>query len=174
MPIEQRVVAGGRPQVSAPRPTAAAKKTEAAPADSPSPKRSKKGLMITLIALVVAGAVGAAAWFFVLAPSGEDDAEPEGPIAGEVYTIESMNINLAEGRYLRVGFGLQFIEGADVDHFDPAKARNAAIEVYSGQSFSDIMDPVTREALRVQYAGHLDELYEGEVMDVYLTDYVAQ
>lgn len=86
--------------------------------------------MITLIALVVAGAVGAAAWFFVLAPSGEDDAEPEGPIAGEVYTIESMNINLAEGRYLRVGFGLQFIEGADVDHFDPAKARNAAIEVY--------------------------------------------
>lgn len=79
MPIEQRVVAGGRPQVSAPRPTAAAKKTEAAPADSPSPK---KGLMITLIALVVAGAVGAAAWFFVLAPSGEDDAEPEGPIAG--------------------------------------------------------------------------------------------
>ncbi|WP_029068269.1 flagellar basal body-associated FliL family protein [Jonesia quinghaiensis] len=171
MPIEQRVVSGGRPQAT-PQRTSAPKADQTAAAPE-SPKKSKKGLMI-IVAVVVLAVIGAAAYFFVLKPGGDTSEEELPPEVGEVFTIESMNINLAEGRYLRAGFGLQMTKDADTYHFDPAQARNKAIEVYSGQTFADVMDPVTREALRQQLAAALDEVYHGDVMDVYLTDYVAQ
>ena len=71
------------------RPTKAA-------ADEPEPKGGKKKKLIVIgLVLVIAAA---AAWWFLLRPSGPAEPEP-----GEVMTMEPIQINLADGHYLRVG-----------------------------------------------------------------------
>lgn len=168
MPIEQRVMnaprkpIGGRPGADRPEPAAPAGADEA-------PRGGKRKKLLLIIGVLVA--LAAAAYFFVLAPKGDDGVEPA-PEAGAVLAVEPMSINLAEGRYLRLGFGLQLTtEALEVD---TAMARDAAISLFSGRTVDEISDPASRAALKFELAAQLAELYDGEVMGVYLTDYVTQ
>lgn len=168
MPIEQRVM--NAPQ----RPGAAASgggikpKAEAA-APEETPKKSKKKLFVIVgVAVVV---LAAAAYYFLVMSKGGEAAEPA-PEPGEVFTVEAMSINLADGHYLRLGFGLQLT--LEAEELDSAKARDAAIALYSGKSVAEVTDPATRDTLKDQLATSLETLYEGEVMGVYLTDFVTQ
>lgn len=166
MPIEQRVMNAPRTPIGG-RPSAAPAET---PAADEAPKSGKKKKLIIVVALLIV-VLAAAAYFLVLAPKGEASVEPP-PVPGEVLTVEAMSINLAEGHYLRLGLGLQMT--AEALEADSAKARDAAIALFSGRTVEEISDPVTREALKTELAHVLAELYEGEVMGVYLTDYVTQ
>ena len=169
MPIEQRVVSGpkiggkigggsGAPQTEA----------EAAP----EAKKSKKKLVLVVVPVVLV--VLAAAWFFLLRPSGpaEPAAEPT-PEPGEVLTVEPVSLNLEGGHYLRLGLALQLTTDV-AEAPDPSKAVDHAIALFSGRSVEEVSDPKTREKLRDQLAHELSEAYEGEVMGVYLTNYVTQ
>ena len=168
MPIEQRVMnaprtpIGARPGAAAPEPAAAGA------ADAPAGK-SKRRLIIVVAVVVVA--LAAAAYFFVFAPQGAEKAAPP-PEPGVVLAVEPMSINLAEGHYLRLGLGLQLTTKA-LD-LDAAMARDAAISLFSGRTVEEISDPATRATLKFELAAELAELYDGEVMGVYLTDYVTQ
>lgn len=169
MPIEQRVMnaprkpIGGRPDAERPDPAAPAGADEGA-------GRGKRKKLVLIIGVLVV-ALAAAAYFFVLAPKGDDGVEPA-PEPGAVLAVEPMSINLAEGRYLRLGFGLQLTtEALEVD---TAMARDAAISLFSGRTVGEISDPASRAALKFELAAQLAELYDGEVMGVYLTDYVTQ
>lgn len=168
MPIEQRVMNAPQRPGAAQAGGGIKPKADAA-APEAEPKKSKKKLFV-VVGIVVVALAAAAYYFLVMGKEGEA-AEPA-PEPGEVFTVEAMSINLADGHYLRLGFGLQLT--LEAHELDAAKARDAAIALYSGKSVAEITDPPTRDTLKTEFAEILEGLYEGEVMDVYLTDYVTQ
>jgi len=168
--VEQRVV-GAKPKIGAnkiqPRDRGEAPAPEAE--ETTVKKRGKLPLIVGL--LVVAVLAGAASVFF-LKPSGEGDAEPEAPVPGEIVTLESMNINLDAGHYLRIGLGLQLVEGAE--EINVVQAQDATIALFTGRPVDEVKSPEGRIKLKTELAAALEEIYEGMVMDVYLTDFVTQ
>ena len=81
-------------------------------------------------------------------------------------------VNLEGGHYLRIGIALQLID--KVTEADGSKALDATIEIFSGRSITDLNDPKERQHLQEELAKQLDDLYDGEVMDVYFTEFVTQ
>ena len=139
--------------------------TTTAPPDAPAPEKSRRKLLLGAAALIVAAIV--AGWFFVLAP-----AEGSKPKPGEVLAMEPIQVNLSGGHYLRLGLGLQLVEGAH--EVDGSKAADAAITVFSGLPVAEVNEPKVREHLREELNHVLEERYHGEVMEVYYTEYVTQ
>ncbi|CAA9401223.1 flagellar basal body-associated protein FliL [uncultured Nocardioides sp.] len=138
-------------------------------ADAPEAEGGKKGgrkkLVLVLVALLV---VGGAAWFF-LKPAGP----PPEPVAGEVLTLDPIQLNLEGGHYLRLGMALQFT--ADVhEGADGSKALDAAIDLFSGREMTEINTGKQRQELKKDLLHHLEEVYHHEVMDVYFTEFVTQ
>lgn len=173
--IEQRVV-NERPKI-APRGGggAARPEPESSAAATAAPKKSKKKLFLIVGVVIVLAA--AAAYYFLVMSKADAAAEHPAPEPGAVHKVEAMSINLADGRYLRIAVGLQLTAG-DAGHgggeFDDSKARNAIIDQFTGLTIAEVSPIEAREALRVQLATTLDESYHGEVMDVFLTDFVFQ
>lgn len=171
MPVEQRVVGGGA-KIGAGKIGAGKISPAPEPEPEPAPKSKKKLLVVVVLVVLLAAA---AAWWFLLRPSGataEPAAEPE-PEKGEVLVVEPVSLNLADGHYLRLGFSLQLTADAH-EAPDPAAALDHAIALFSGRTVAEVSDPTTRAELRDELAEQLVEVYEGEVMGVYLTNYVTQ
>lgn len=140
----------------------------AAPPAAPAPAGKKK--MLVVLALVVAMA-GAAYWF-VLKPAPAEGAKAK-PEAGDVVALEPIQINLADGRYLRIGVALQLTK--DVKHkADGSAALDATIDLFSGMPLEHISQPAHRKELKKELEKELKHLYHGEVMGVYFTDFVTQ
>ncbi len=179
---EPRIVAPGKPKIGArPQPTP---EPEPAGDDGGKGGGGKKRLISILLGVGIVLAAVAAYWFLMGpgASSGEEttDAAAEPAVeetheSGGVQVIESISINLEGGHYLRLGLGLD-VEASAAAHGDlgEAKALDAAIALFSGQSMDDLEDAAYREELKDQLAETLAELYEGEVIGVYYTDFVTQ
>ena len=169
MTTDQRTVAPGRgrPRAVATGATGGTGETPAAPA------RNKKPLLMLIVALLVVAA--AAAYFLVLKPSGDAPAEEvtEEVELGEVLPVEPVSLNLADGRYLRLGIALQLTAEVE-EEVDTARALDAAISLFSGRAITEVTDPAVRDGLVAELAKQLDKTYHGEVVDVYLTEYVTQ
>jgi flagellar FliL protein len=127
----------------------------------------KKKLVLVVVALV---AVGAAAYFFVLKPKPE--GKKEKPVAGEVVVLEPRQVNLESGHYLKLGLALQGT--AEAKELEGSKALDAAISLFSGRSVEEVSRPAELKHLKDELTKELEHLYEGEVMDVYFTDFVTQ
>jgi flagellar FliL protein len=176
MPIEQRVISNARP-----RPQAAGKigagKIGAKEPEAEAPEKRARKLPKPLLALAgvaVLGGAGYAAFALGLVGGGSDaPAAPEKPVPGKVLEVEPISLNLADGHYLRLGLGLQLTEDV-TEAPDPSHALDLAIATFSGHTVGEVTDPATREALKDALVTQLGEAYEGEVMDVYLTNYVTQ
>lgn len=149
--------------------------------DGPEPKRGKKKLLSVIIGVVVLAGAGAGYWFLAgpgaasaAEPTPGASAEPEYEL-GEVLVIDSISINLQGGHYLRLGLGLQLVEGAGAHGpIDPAKALDAAIALYSGRTQEELADGDVRESLKAELTEVLLESYHEEVVGVYYTDFVTQ
>ena len=168
---EQRVVAS-KPKIGArPAPSAVPDPVD----EGKATKGGKKKLLI--IALVVLLAGGAAYWF-LLKPAPPADgaaavAEEPAPEPGAVVVIEPISLNLADGHYLRIGIGLQLT--ADVaEEPDTARALDLVVALFSQRAVAEVTTTEGRDALKAELLAQLEEAYEGEVMDVYFTDYVTQ
>lgn len=136
------------------------------------PKKGRKRLIIGVLLILVIGV--AAGWFFFLKPSGPTQPEP-----GEVLALESIQVNLAEGHYLRIGIALQLTAtagggGHGGGSVDGSKALDATIAVFSGLPVSEVTRPGQRDVLRAQLMEKLDHAYHGDVMEVYFTEFVTQ
>lgn len=131
--------------------------------------RRRRGLLLGL-ALLLAAALGATVYLLVLAPQ-DPGAEPE-PEPGITVAVEPRNINLADGHYLRLGFAVQLVAGAD--EIPVAPATDVAIALYSGRPVEEVTDPQRRAELQAELTQRLVEVYGEEVLAVYLTDYVTQ
>lgn len=130
----------------------------------PPKKGGKKKLLVMLVAVL---AIGGAAYWFLLKPG-----PAAAPTPGEVVTLEPIQLNLAAGHYLKIGIALQLTKGAK--EVDGSQALDATIGLFSGRDMSTLTKPSQREKLKSQLGAMLEKRYDGEVMDVYFTDFVTQ
>lgn len=135
----------------------------------PETATASSGRRKLLVLLVVVAVMAAAAWFLVLAPRRSDHA----PQPGAVLPLDAQQINLAAGHYLRLGVALQLSKDAG-EEVDGSKALDAAIGVFSGLSVEQLARTGARDALKRKLLGELEHRYDGEVMDLYFTEFVTQ
>jgi flagellar protein FliL len=135
-----------------------------AEAEAPPAKKGKKKLVVIALVLVVGAAAG---WWFFLKPSG-----PTEPVPGEVMTLEPIQVNLADGHYLRLGLALQL--SADAHEADGSKALDAAIDLFSGADQAGLVKAGQRQELKHKLEEKLHEDYHGDVLEVYFTEFVTQ
>jgi len=128
-------------------------------------KKSKKKLVIMLVALL---AIGGGAYWFLLKPA----PGPKEPEKGEVVTMEPIQVNLAEGHYLKIGIALQLT--ATAHEADGSAALDATIELFSGKEMSELSRHESREKLKKELEKELEHAYHGDVMGGYFTDFVTQ
>jgi flagellar FliL protein len=126
----------------------------------------KKKVLLLLLVLALAGA---ATWWFMLRPASAEEA----PHPGAVVKLEAIQVNLADGHYLRIGIALQATDAVE-EELDGSKALDATIELFTGQSQEQLARKPYRDGLKEKLAHRLEEAYEGEVMQVYFTDFVTQ
>lgn len=136
----------------------------ASPSAAP-PKSAKRKLLIVAVVGVLLAAMGLGG--LVTTNSGPKEPEP-----GEVLALEPVQLNLAGGGYLRVGIALQLTAVAEEP--EGSKALDAIIAKFSGLPPTEVNDPVRRSELKKELEEELVELYEGDVMGMYLVDFVTQ
>src|SRR3954447_4378631 len=142
-------------------------KNNDATAEAPA-KGGKGKLLLILAVLLVAGA--GAAYFFLFSGSGE----PAPPEPGEVVSLEPVAVNLAGGGYLKIGVALQLTADAGGGEAGPdgSKATDLIISTFSQAKPADVVG--AREALKEALKKKIVEAYEGDVMEIYYTEYVTQ
>ena len=154
------------------------------------PAGTKKKKMVVLAALIAMGVIGALKGFVL----DGDKAGAEGAAGmsttstthpGSVVTLSPMTVNVAEGRFLKLGLGLQLVgdheaaasQGA-ADSDDPtkgyARALDLAIEVFGGRSYEELVSVEGRAAAKAELVERLEAAYHGEVEGVYFTEFVLQ
>jgi flagellar FliL protein len=129
----------------------------------------KKVLVGALAALILAGG----GWFQFLKPT-DASAEPEAPTPGVVLTLEPINLNLADGHYLKLGMALQMVEGGGHGEPDGSHALDLAISQLSGKAIGELASPEGREKAKGKLLHAVEEAYHHEVMDIYFTEFVMQ
>jgi flagellar FliL protein len=127
---------------------------------------AKKKLLVLLPVLALAGT---ATWWFMLRPASAEEA----PHPGAVVKLEAIQVNLADGHYLRIGIALQATDEVK-EELDGSKALDATIELFTGQRQEQLARKPYRDGLKEKLEHRLEEAYEGEVMQVYFTDFVTQ
>lgn len=126
--------------------------------------RKKRILLVGLALLVV---VAGAYWFLLRSES------PNGPEKGEVAALEPIQINLSNGHYLRLVLALQL--SADVEEeVDGSEALALAVDMLSGRSVEEFDKAAGRRQMFGELTEDVVEHYEGEVLDLYVTEAVTQ
>lgn len=175
MPTEQRIISQkiGAPRPSSPSSTIGSRTPAEPPAAEKKPKKSKKLLVVVLVVVLLLGG-GAGYWFFLRPTGGTPKAHATPtPVAGEVLTVDAISINLADGHYLRLGMGLQLTKETKTAP-NPSRALDLAIAEFSGHTVAEVSDPATRDKMKAELLTSLEKAYKGEVMDLYLTNFVTQ
>ena len=135
-------------------------------------KKGGKGKLIIMLLptlLLVAGA----GWFFLLrGPASTAIVIPK-PTAGAVTTLDPITINLAGGHFLKLGLSLQESKAVAED-VSGAKALDSAIALFSNKTMDELTTLEGRQKAKEKLVDHLREVYEGEVYDVYFTEFVMQ
>ena len=157
-----------------------AKATEATADDEDG--KGKRGKLVMGAVAVVALAAGA----YVMVPGGEDAGaagasaeEAEEPVEGEVVPLEAITLNLADGRFLKVGLALQLVEGvtppaeAEVAGY-AAPALDEAISLLGSLTYDELVAPGARDKAKSSLSQRVAARYEDDVMGVYFTEFVMQ
>lgn len=127
------------------------------------PRSRKKLLVIALVVLLLA----AGAWWF-LHPKGPSEPQP-----GQIMTLDSTQINLADGHYLKLGIALQLTTDAGSE-VDGSKALDDTIDLFSGRDLEFVSTAKHRRELKTALVKRLNKDYDGDVMGVYFTEFVTQ
>ena len=119
-----------------------------------------------------------------VSPDGTDAAaaaageiEAETPEKGPVIELEAVNINLAEGHYLRIAVALGLsaeVELKEPEEFDKAAASDVVLSTFSGMAMADLTAAPGRELAREHLLEALTPHYGDEVVHVYFTEFVMQ
>ncbi|GIH97577.1 flagellar basal body-associated FliL family protein [Planobispora siamensis] len=134
-------------------------------------KKSKKMIFIIAGAVLVLGAA-AAAYFLLFAGGGEEAAEPA-PEPGAVATLDAITVNLADGHFLKLKMALQATaEVAEAP--DGSKALDLAIDQFSNKGVDELSSNKARNLAKQELLEKVEKAYEGEIMDIYFTEFVMQ
>lgn len=144
------------------------------------PARSGRKKLVIGIAAVALLAGG----YVLTSGGGSADAAataevPDAPVAGQVVPLDTITLNLADGRFLKVGLALQLVEGVaapaagDVAGF-AAPALDEAISLLGTMSYDALVAPGGRDRAKAELSARIGERYEGDVIAVYFTELVMQ
>ena len=142
------------------------------------------GVAVVGVAGLVKGFVlGGGASAQMAAPGGDAVTTTTTTTHGPIVTLEPITLNLRDGRYLKVGLGLQLSGdhageiGAE-DSDDPtkgyARALDLTVEVLGGRPFAELVTPEGRAAAKEELTRRLKEAYEDEVEGLYFTSFLMQ
>ncbi len=151
-------------------------------------KKSKKGLIMVLLALVLGAGLGVGGYFawqmFNPAPSLTDESG-QSPFSGDAATgnmveLESFIVNILDekgSRYLKASIIL------DVDNEEVAQEitdrmpqiKDAVLLLVGNKAYNDLADMQGKLQLRVELISRLNEILKtGRVRKIYFTDFVVQ
>lgn len=94
-----------------------------------------------------------------------------------VVDLPPMHVNLHGGHYLRVAVSLGISDQSeitDVDHFVAAPALDAVVATLSGRDMAELQTNEGRDAAKDELTDRIVELYEDDVLTVFLTEFVMQ
>jgi flagellar protein FliL len=137
---------------------------EAAPAGEK--KKSKKKLIMIVVVVLLLGGGG----YFMF---GKKKGPAPAPKPGSVVVIPSITVNLTGGHFLKLGLALQATLKVK-EPPDGSKALDLAISELSYKSVAELSSNKARDAIKAKLREKVIEAYEGEVMDVYFTEFVMQ
>ena len=137
-------------------------------------KKKKGGKLLILLTLVVVVAVAAGAYVFLFSGGKSAAATPAPPQPGIVVKLDSINLNLAGGHYLKLGLALQTVKGTTADQIDGSQTLDEAITLFTGQQMSALSNAVSRDKIKSMLVTKVKKLYDAKVMDVYFTEFVMQ
>jgi len=125
-------------------------------------------------------AASAAAAAPIIGENGEElicePAPPELP-AGPVVQLDPLSLNLAGGRYLRVGVALQLAEDVvllEDEEYESAAAKDIIVATLSGRAMEELSSPEGRDAVKAELTEHIHGVYGEEVEGVYFSEFVMQ
>lgn len=162
-------------------------------AAAPSQGRGSSNLVPALV--VAVGLVGGGYMFSAggggdtaaaAAPTESADAEvAEVATNGPVQNLEPITLNLADGRFLKVGLALQLAEaeggeGAEAEELPSAKALDIAISLLGSYTMDELKSPDDKELVKKKLServakAYIDPATHGQmVTKVYFTEFVMQ
>jgi flagellar FliL protein len=104
------------------------------------------------------------------------DAAVEAGDPSEVVALDAVTLNLADGRFLKLGIALQLAPEAEVA--DPAsfgaRALDVAIELMGTYTYDELSERGALTKAKEKVSEAVSEAYEGEVLRVYFTEFVMQ
>ena len=175
-----------RPQKAAAAKQAAPKEATPPPAP-PSEPKGKRGAMVPAIIVAVALLLAA----FML-KGGGGGSTPPAPSTSEttvaaagaahgdpahVVALDAITLNLADGRFLKLGLALQLDEGVEIEG-EPAnfgaRALDETIDLMGSYTFKELSAPGAREKAKDKLSEAVAEAYDGAVLAVYFTEFVMQ
>lgn len=149
---------------------------------------TKGGKLKVVLAAVVLVALGAAGGVKVLGgsatPASADEpttttTEPPGPVT----TVDSITVNLADGRFLKLGLAFEVHHDreyppaeVEVDEYTKGFARevDASIMVLSTYTFEQLVAPDGKQLAKRALLEELREVSDGAVRDVLFHEFVMQ
>jgi len=166
----------------------ARRKSEAAsetPAEGAAPAPAHKGRNNLIPAVILAIGLAAAGYFFSSSKGGGTaSAAPATPAAttpttvaeGDIVKLDATTLNLADGRFLKVGIGLQLKKGIKAEDYTTksAKALDLALTLFGSRTYAQLADPKGRSDAKDQLSEQVVKAYGGEVTRVYITEFVMQ
>jgi len=161
-------------------------KGPAAPVEPPKKKKGRRLLLVALVLALLAGG-GFFAWQKLAGPS--TPAPDPKTVPGATVNLDSMTLNLADGRFLKVGMALQLSQAATASNaaaaasgsgsasatsFDGSKALDAAITVLGQRTYNQLLAPGGRAAAQKALTTEVSRRYDGGVLRVYFTEFLMQ
>ena len=132
------------------------------------------------------GAAAAPAGEAGTAAAGKEACEPpEPPLPGPVVKLEAMTISLADGSYLKVGIGLQLVEGGGepklwTETNRGLRAQNVAVKVLGARTAAQLAPGKPRDEAQAELKKQVAVAFASEdgtsteVIDVLFTEFVMQ
>jgi flagellar FliL protein len=161
--------------------------------DAPAaPKKSKKGFLMIVALLAVAGGGAGAYFFYFKAPAAEAKAaeheaepepEPDPDAPGGIVPMEPFVVNLADpgaSRFLRANLALvvadeEIAKEVEENAVEKARARSAILELLAQQHSDVLVTPEGKEELKVAIAESVSHaVHHLKVLDVLFSEFVVQ
>lgn len=151
------------------------------PAEQAGDKGKKKNLLPAII--VAVALLGGA---YMMKGGKSAPAAPAGAVTtttaaeGAVVPLDPITVNLADGRFLKVGLAVQLSKTAkaaaegETPQAQMAKALDEAISLLGHSTYNDLINPEGRDKVKEELSKRVRERYDGEVLGVYFTEFVMQ
>jgi flagellar FliL protein len=134
------------------------------------PKKKSKLMLIVIVAAVVLLGGGGAGAYLMFAGGKKEEPKPE---PGKVVVMDAVTLNLADGHFLKLKIALQAtLAAAEVP--DGSKAVDIAISEFSNRPVAELSSNEAREKAKEELKKKVEKAYEGEIMDIYFTEFVMQ